>query len=100
MKETYDAGVLLSGTIYLHRITDNRMDGSETLNLRMFKSLCGSNNLRNVILGTTTWELVPEADGIRRENDLKDIFWKDMMTRGSTLERIYKRPEAAKNLVR
>jgi hypothetical protein len=100
MTDTYKDGALLSGIIYLHRITDNRMECSENLNLRMFKKLYGRNNLKNVILGTTMWELVPDTDGVRRENDLKTEFWKDMVDKGSTVERIYKRPKWAKNLVR
>lgn len=100
MRQTYDEGVLLSGIIYLHRISDNRMEGSETLNLRMFKKLCGMDNLKNVILATTMWDLTPEADALRREGNLRDIFWKDMLAKDSTMERIYKQPGFAKTLVR
>lgn len=100
MKATYGEGTLLSGIIYLHKITDNRMEGSETLNLRMFKKLCGLENLKSVILGTTMWELTPENDAIRREHELKEILWKDMLDRSSVMERIYRQPEFARGLIR
>ena len=37
-----------SGLIYLHDISGARMTGSILKNLRMFRTLCGEENLRNV----------------------------------------------------
>lgn len=88
MKDTYDEGSLLSGIIYLHRISDPRMDGASMKNLRMFRKLCGPNNLRNVILATTMWEKIPEAEGVTRESQLKREFWNDMIAKGSTVARV------------
>ena len=51
---------LLSIT-YLHRISDLRMQGSALRRLRMFKQLCGTNNLSSVILATTHWK---NAEGV------------------------------------
>ena len=48
----------LSGLIYLHRITDNRMPGSATRNLSMMLKLVGEENLKNVVLVTSRWEKV------------------------------------------
>ena len=88
MKDTYDDGFLLSGIIYLHRIIDTRIEGPSLKNLRMMKKLCGANSLRNVVLATTMWERVTEGEGLRREAELKQVFWKDMIDGGLTVTRI------------
>jgi hypothetical protein len=88
MKDTYDDGNLLSGIVYLHRIIDVRMEGPSLKNLRMMKALCGENTLQNVVLATTMWEKVSEGEGLRREEELKQNFWKDMIDGGSTVTRI------------
>lgn len=88
MGDAYNEGYLLSGIIYLHRIIDPRVEGPSLKNLRMMKKLCGSNSLRNVVLATTMWEKVTEEEGSRREADLKQNFWKDMIDNGSTVSRI------------
>jgi len=88
MRDMYDDGVLLSGIVYLHRIIDTRMEGPSLKNLRMMKKLCGTNSLRNVVLATTMWERVTEEEGSRREAELAQLFWKDMIDCGSTIARI------------
>lgn len=64
------------------------MDGSSVKNLRMFRKLCGSNNLRNVILATTMRDSISEDQGAMRESELITNFWKDMIAEGSTLDRV------------
>ena len=54
----YKNELKLSGLIYLHRITDDRMTGTATRNLTMMRKLCGDENLKNVLLATTRWEMV------------------------------------------
>jgi len=88
MKETYDEGFLLSGIIYLHRITDNRMKGPSLKNLRMMKQLCGADSLQNVVLATTMWENLTIEEGSRREADLRQNFWNDLISGGATIARI------------
>ena len=55
------------GLIYLHDISSARMTGSILKNLRMFRKLCSEENLRNVILVTTKWAVIPIIDAILRE---------------------------------
>ena len=72
----------VAGIIYLHEITQTRMVGTAIRNLEMFKKLCGNDALVNVVLGTTKWgELRPEV-GQKREKQLAELFWKDMIQRG------------------
>lgn len=90
----YTKKVQLAGIIYLHRITDVRMQGSALRNLRLFNELCGSNNLKSVILATTHWthgegKSVPESVGQARVKELEKTreFWGGMIERGSRVEK-------------
>src|SRR5207249_2436104 len=68
----YSNKVKLTGIIYLHRITDPRIQGSAMRNLRMFKKLCGSDSLGKVVLATTWWGKVDAEIGANREKELTD----------------------------
>jgi GTP-binding protein EngB required for normal cell division len=98
---SYSNSIKLHGIIYLHRITDPRMQGSGLRNLHMFKKLCGDKNLSNVIMATNQWERVSEADGIERERQLKETphFWGYMIDRGSQMHRHYNTRESALHLI-
>ncbi|KXN84732.1 hypothetical protein AN958_12159 [Leucoagaricus sp. SymC.cos] len=85
---SYESGVKLSGLIYLHRITDNRMAGSPYKNLRMFGELCGDLAMNQVILVTTMWGRVEKYIGEGREQELKDIFWRGLINKGSRVDRL------------
>jgi hypothetical protein len=89
LTDSYTEHIKLSGIIYLHRISDVRMQGSAKKNLFMFKKLCGNDALKNVILATTMWDRVTEAEGTVRELELTSTpdFWGWMMSRGSKVLR-------------
>ncbi|KAJ5203307.1 hypothetical protein N7449_005386 [Penicillium cf. viridicatum] len=93
--------VILNGIIYLHRITDIRMQGSAMKNLFMFKKLCGPDALKNVILATTMWERVSLEDGERREQELERTseFWGEMIMRGAQVKRHQNNANSAWSLV-
>jgi hypothetical protein len=99
--DSYKHRIRLSGIIYVHRITDLRMQGSARKNLFMFKKLCGPQALQNVILVTTMWELVNPAEGEKRENQLIKTpeFWGWMMDQGSQVQRHYNTRESAMRLL-
>lgn len=99
---TYAHGIKLHGILYLHRITDVRMQGSARKNLIMFNKLCGEQALRKVALVTTMWEnLKTQNEGENREKELrdKDEYWGWMSTRGSKIERHTNDPQSARRLV-
>ncbi|KAG1740779.1 uncharacterized protein EDB91DRAFT_1281465 [Suillus paluster] len=81
LKKTYKERVTLSGILFFHRITESRMRGTPLRNLSVFKELCGTNALENVILTTTMWDEVPEHIRSQREQQLKTQFWQEMMSR-------------------
>jgi hypothetical protein len=99
--DSYRNKILLHGIIYLHRITDNRMQGSAKRNFLMFKKLCGPDALKRVILATTMWDRVLDGDGIDREKVLVDTpeFWGGMLSRGSSCHRHDNTVSSAKTII-
>lgn len=83
LTRSYAENIRLSGIIYLHRITQPRMQGSAKSNIQLFWQLCGDNALRNVVLATTWWDVVEEGLGSKREQELKDKkeFWGFMLSK-------------------
>jgi hypothetical protein len=99
LKYYYDENTLLSGLVFLHAISDTRMSGSSVKNLRMFRELCGDQNLRNVTLATTMWSQVSEETGSMREAELQSVFWKDMIDKGSHVDRVRNDAKLDKRLI-
>ncbi|KAI0549166.1 quinon protein alcohol dehydrogenase-like superfamily [Xylaria curta] len=87
--DTYEQKIHLRGILYLHRITDVRMQGAAMRNLFMFKKLCGQNAIKSVVLVTTMWEDVEAHVGERREDELRTTpdYWQDMIKNGSRIIR-------------
>lgn len=83
LSQIYKRKILLTGIIYLHRITDRRMSGSSIRNLDMFKALCGEDAYKHVVLATTMWEQVDLKIGEQRENELKSKpdYWGYMISK-------------------
>ncbi|XXG96261.1 hypothetical protein Hte_002542 [Hypoxylon texense] len=71
----YSQKIRLSGIIYLHSISDNRVTHHATRNLDMFQKLTGKNNLKNVVLTTSMWDEDNEGERVNREQELKTEFW-------------------------
>ena len=90
---------MLSGLLYFHRISNNRMAGTPLKNLRMFEELCGKNAFHNVILTTTMWDEVDEETGEERERELKTKYWRKMLERGSTTKRFLRTRESAFDVI-
>lgn len=99
LKSTYEKNVKLSGVLYLHRISDNRVGGTPLRNYKMFKELCGKDNFKNVILVTTMWDAVTEEVGSAREQELHAEFWKAMIALGSTTHRFEGTTESAWKII-
>ena len=105
LEMTYNQNMKLSGIIYLHDITKNRMTHGATANLAMFQALCGEEPLKNVILATTRWgdlQQEPHERAVRFEDDLKtnDNFWGGMVKKGSHVVRFENSKESALEILR
>ena len=99
--KTFYENKQLSGIIYLHDITETRMSGSSLQSLRLFRRLCGNDNLENVILTTTKWNTPPKSDELSREHELcsNREFWGLMIKNGSLVRRFENTRESARYLV-
>jgi hypothetical protein len=97
----YANKVPLNGIIYLHRISDVRLQGSARKNLRMFRKLCGPDNLKSVVLATTMWSKVTSEEGEARELELKtrSDFWGELIGKGCTVMRHSNDSESARRIV-
>ncbi|PVF99836.1 hypothetical protein CPB86DRAFT_262479 [Serendipita vermifera] len=87
LTNTYRDGIKLTGILYLQRISDNRISGTSRRNMQMFQLLCGHDALQNVTLVTTMWNEVDDLTGSRREDELRERFWGDMIEAGSKVVR-------------
>jgi len=96
---TYKNQVKLTGIIYLHRISDNRMASAPLKNLHMFTKLCGDNALKHVVIATTMWGQVETDIGIQREDELRDRYWGAMLQRGSQALRFTDSFSSAWNII-
>ncbi|KAF1999071.1 kinase-like protein [Amniculicola lignicola CBS 123094] len=103
LAEAHSQEIKLSGIIYLHRISDTRMQGSSLRNLRLFRHLCGK-DLNGISLVTTMWDRVSEYpdQGERREESLISTreFWGGMIELGAIALRHDGSRTSAENIVR
>ena len=106
MTTIYSKKVKLAGMLYLHRITDVRMQGSALKNVHMFKELCGEGSLSTVVLATTMWNVLGQSRlsheaAVERENELvqNDNFWGYMAKKGSSVVRHLGDTESAQNII-
>ncbi|KAF9440912.1 hypothetical protein P691DRAFT_816432 [Macrolepiota fuliginosa MF-IS2] len=87
LQRTFEKGLKLSGILYMHRISDNRMARTSTKSLNMFRRLCGEENFKKVILTTTMWPDTSDREAtsaaLDREGELKRTYWLDMIKGGS-----------------
>ncbi|KAG1878832.1 P-loop containing nucleoside triphosphate hydrolase protein [Suillus subluteus] len=87
LADSYGQDMKLAGILYLHDITQSRMFGTMLRDLDVFRKLCGEDAEKNVIMVTTKWAKITANVGQEREKDLTSVFWKEMMTHGSTTAR-------------
>jgi len=99
LKLTYEKDIRLSGLLFFHRISDNRMAGSPLKHLKTFQNLCGVEALKNVVLVTTMWDQVDEDVGNNRENELTTKYWKMMIELGCHTSRFHNTAESALDIV-
>ena len=80
MTETFQRGVLLTGIIFLQPINQPRLQGSEMRRTRLFKKLLGEDAYKRVVIATTMWSDIPEAEARFRQEERKSRHdvWGDM----------------------
>ncbi|KAI6104197.1 P-loop containing nucleoside triphosphate hydrolase protein [Pisolithus sp. B1] len=102
LEKKYRGEVKLTGIIYTHRISDNRMSGSLCKNLDLFGRLCGDKAAQCVRLVTTMWDNQrPENTELYQSRvlQLKEDFWKPLISVGARHERFANTQESAWKIV-
>ncbi|KAA1470801.1 hypothetical protein DENSPDRAFT_929114 [Dentipellis sp. KUC8613] len=89
LSTTYERGTKLAGIVYMHRISDTRVGGTSRRNFKLFRELCGTRALHNVVLVTNMWGAVDAAVGEAREAELStdNMFFKPVLDKGARLMR-------------
>jgi energy-coupling factor transporter ATP-binding protein EcfA2 len=96
VNQTYKNGILVSGLIYFHRISDAQMEGVSLRNWRAFEKFCGD-HFHNVVLATTMWGGVDPRLGDRRTEELQDSC--GVMARGWTIRPFHRDHTTAADLL-
>ncbi|KAF9043923.1 hypothetical protein BJ165DRAFT_1478665 [Panaeolus papilionaceus] len=100
MQKSLGRNVTFHGILYLHRITDNRVNENPRTHFNTFQSLVGTRFHSRVALVTTMWDtLRDERIGARREQEIKSGEWQDMVQQGSIIERHHNTPESVHAII-
>ncbi|KAH9925225.1 uncharacterized protein B0H18DRAFT_955099 [Fomitopsis serialis] len=85
LADLHRKGMEIKGVIFLHRVTDNRMDDTALRNMRMFEALCGKDAMRNAVIVLNMWDQVGNEIREAREKELResDIFFKHAVDAGA-----------------
>lgn len=84
----YRQNIRLTGMVYMHRITDNRIGGAPLQSLRVFKALCGEHACPHIVLATTMWSKLDDlTKGNAHVRQLIDCenWWGSMQRCGSQI---------------
>ncbi|KAK6501606.1 hypothetical protein TWF481_009441 [Arthrobotrys musiformis] len=87
LAEMYRSSRLLTGIIYVHDVSKEKMGGTSHKSLRTFQKLVGERSMENVVLVTTHWRKFFKGPQVKREDELRGTFWAPMITRGSKILR-------------
>lgn len=66
----------------------------------MFKSLCGAETYKNVVVLTTFWDRVSNEEGVKREKELRSRVFKDLVDGGSHFMRFNRTMDSANKVLR
>ncbi|KAF9038194.1 hypothetical protein BJ165DRAFT_1614382 [Panaeolus papilionaceus] len=84
LEESYRAGQLLDGVIFLHKITDIRFDAGQTATLNLFGKLYGDDRYDKVALVSTMWNDIPlsiRATYEAKEDEIMSTAWRPFLAR-------------------
>ncbi|PSN64132.1 P-loop containing nucleoside triphosphate hydrolase protein [Corynespora cassiicola Philippines] len=87
----HEMKIRLSGIIYLHRITDPRMQGSASRAMETFKCMCGKENYASIVVATTRWDdVAPDELDLawNRQKELRERTWADVKEKGGKIRRL------------
>ena len=76
----------LGGVIYLYDMSQPRMLSTTRKNFEIFEVLCGTNAAKAIVLGMTKSEELPLDVRKKREEQLRENFWNEMIMLGARME--------------
>jgi len=85
LEETFGKDIKITGILYLHKITENRMTQPPLPHYQMFQSLCGQGFHARVLLVTTMWENLLNRDDGKRRKRILEGHWSKMIDKGSAV---------------
>jgi GTPase SAR1 family protein len=92
----------LRGILYFRDIAKMRMEGSDVRTLNLLARLVGKEAFAHIVSVTTRWESKEVEDQKlfeKRERQLKDKFWREMIMEGSYLQRFHGTKDSAEGIV-
>ncbi|KZP06255.1 hypothetical protein FIBSPDRAFT_876710 [Athelia psychrophila] len=98
LADKYQGNVLLTGILFMHRITDNRAPRAGAADMGgtiQVNAPCGRIGLRNVVLVPTMCDVVEEATITERVADLRKNFWSDKISGGSRIDSSYRHTQGS-----
>jgi hypothetical protein len=84
----YERDVKLNGIVYLHCITNTRLQGSAARALDAFKKMCGDDAFGGVVIATTFWDTVPTNELTKAQSRHEELYGKvrdDILRHGGRL---------------
>ncbi|KAH7130890.1 hypothetical protein EDB81DRAFT_660794, partial [Dactylonectria macrodidyma] len=83
-------------------ITEYKMKGSDITDLRMFRALCGTSGLENVVIVTAKWSTI--ADNLElaeyREEQLLSDYLKPLLKSGAKYARDHGTSKSSRTIIR
>lgn len=76
------------------------MKGSSIKNLAMFRKLCGTDSLANVVFVTTKWDLIPTEEAERREAQFEMRYLSTELGSGAQMARHDDTTESAREVLK
>jgi len=89
----YNEGRDLTGLLYFHRITDG-LSGPYVKNLKDLRQL-HEDESDKLIYTTTMWDIVDMTRGLRREDELKEVYLESVLNCGASIERFMNNRQSA-----
>jgi hypothetical protein len=85
----YRSGIPIGAVIYLHRISDNRLQRGALRSISILREIVGRQKLPSVVFATTWWDSVNEATGAKREAELskQGNYWGSFIKGGAKVMR-------------
>jgi len=95
-------GSVVSGIIYIHAISPERMRGSHKDGFEILQKLCGPDTYSRIFLATSWWNICEEKKGLQREGDLRKKIWVSVLDcpNSGHMSRLENSPTSAWELVK